>query len=123
MPHTSPRWSFDSTWTEHWDNALSQGRSVGRTLAGRPESFQHVAYFFSDLFDLSLNMVGYPMGWDEVDVSGDVEAGSFTTIYIKDGRTRAALMINDDAQFDHWTATVASQAPSESIQPRQSALA
>jgi 3-phenylpropionate/trans-cinnamate dioxygenase ferredoxin reductase component len=108
---------------EHWDNALAQGRSVGRTLAGRPESFQHVAYFFSDLFDLSLNMVGYPVGWDDVEVSGDVEAGRFTTIYIKEGRTRAALMINDDAQFDHWTASVASQAPSESVQPLQPALA
>jgi 3-phenylpropionate/trans-cinnamate dioxygenase ferredoxin reductase component len=108
---------------EHWDNALAQGRAVGRTLAGRPEPFQHVAYFFSDLFDLSLNIVGYPVGWDDVDVSGDVESGSFTTIYVKEGRTRAALMINDDAQFSHWTASVASQAPIESVQPLQRALA
>lgn len=96
---------------EHWDNALAQGRAVGRTLAGQPEPFRHVAYFFSDLFDLSLNMIGYPMGWDEIEVRGDSKADAFTTVYIKNGRVRAALMINDDADFDYWTGTVEAETP------------
>jgi 3-phenylpropionate/trans-cinnamate dioxygenase ferredoxin reductase subunit len=108
---------------EHWDNALAQGRAVGRTLAGQPEPFQHVAYFFSDLFDLSLNMVGYPAGWDEIEVRGDSRSGKFTTVYMKDRRTRAALMVNDDADFDRWTALVASQSPLESAQSAQPVLA
>lgn len=100
---------------EHWDNALAQGRAVGKTLAGQPEPFQHVAYFFSDLFDLSLNMVGYPAGWDDIELRGDPDAGGFTTVYMRDGKVRAALMVNDDADFDHWTAVVAAETPFVSL--------
>jgi 3-phenylpropionate/trans-cinnamate dioxygenase ferredoxin reductase subunit len=88
---------------EHWDNALNQGRALGATLAGQGAAFRHVAYFFSDLFDLSLNMVGYPSGWDDVIVRGDPEGNAFTVIYTKDGVIRSALMINDDRHFDRWT--------------------
>lgn len=91
---------------EHWDNALHQGRAVGATLAGQGAGFRHVAYFFSDLFDLSLNMVGYPAGWDGIIVRGDPEGNAFTTIYTRDGIVRAALMINDDRHFDAWTGLI-----------------
>jgi 3-phenylpropionate/trans-cinnamate dioxygenase ferredoxin reductase subunit len=95
---------------EHWDNALAQGRALGKTLAGGHEPFRHVAYFFSDLFDLSLNMIGYPTGWDHVELRGDLETGKFTTMYSKNGIVRAALMINDDGDFDSWTERVAAGA-------------
>jgi 3-phenylpropionate/trans-cinnamate dioxygenase ferredoxin reductase subunit len=96
---------------EHWDNALNQGRALGETLAGNGTPFRHVAYFFSDLFDLSLNMVGYPTGWDDVIVRGDPAEDRFTTVYVKDGVARAALMINDDAHFDAWTRLVEARRP------------
>jgi 3-phenylpropionate/trans-cinnamate dioxygenase ferredoxin reductase subunit len=100
---------------EHWDNALAQGRAVGQTLAGRPEPFRHVAYFFSDLFDLSLNMVGYPAGWDDVVVRGDTGTGTFTTVYLQQGRVRAALMVNDDADLDRWTSVVAADMSNKNV--------
>jgi 3-phenylpropionate/trans-cinnamate dioxygenase ferredoxin reductase subunit len=109
---------------EHWDNALAQGRAVGKTLAGQPEPFRHVAYFFSDLFDLSLNMVGYPAGWDDIEVRGDPEAGTFTTVYTQRGKVRAALMVNDDADFNHWTTRVAAGTSIEDVKsPSHLALA
>jgi len=95
---------------EHWDNALNQGRAMGKTLAGQPAPFDHVAYFFSDMFDLSLNMVGYPAGWDDIIVRGDPGSGEFTTVYITDGQVRAAAMLNDDTYFDEWTALVRAKA-------------
>lgn len=91
---------------EHWDNALQQGRALGQTLAGSPTPFDHVAYFFSDLFDLSLNMIGYPLDWDDIVVRGEPESGQFTTVYLRNGAVSAALMINDDQHFDTWTALV-----------------
>jgi 3-phenylpropionate/trans-cinnamate dioxygenase ferredoxin reductase subunit len=94
------------THLEHWDNALRQGQALGKILAGEEAGFRHVAYFFSDLFDLSLNMIGYPAGWEDIIVRGDPASGRFTTVYVKDGQVRAALMINDDAQFDAWTHAV-----------------
>lgn len=91
---------------EHWDNALNQGRALGAALAGQGAAFRHVAYFFSDLFDLSLNMVGYPTGWEDVILRGDPDGNAFTVIYARDQIVRAALMINDDRHFDRWTALI-----------------
>jgi 3-phenylpropionate/trans-cinnamate dioxygenase ferredoxin reductase component len=99
--------------TEHWDNALNQGRSVGKSLAGERERFDHVAYFFSDIFDLSLNMIGYPAGWEDVVVRGDPADGQFTIVYAKDGLVRAALMLNDDEHFDAWSELVRRRATAD----------
>jgi 3-phenylpropionate/trans-cinnamate dioxygenase ferredoxin reductase subunit len=98
-------------YLEHWDNALQQGRAVGRTLAGRPEPYDHVAYFFSDMFDLSLHMVGYPDGGDDVIVRGEPESGSFTTIYVKDGVIRAALELNDSGRVGTWRRLIRARQP------------
>jgi 3-phenylpropionate/trans-cinnamate dioxygenase ferredoxin reductase subunit len=103
---------------EHWDNALNQGRSLGKALAGQREPFDHVAYFFSDLFDLSLNMIGYPEGWDDIIVRGDPAGVAFTTIYLRDGVVRAALMINDDRHFDAWPALIKARQPVAGIADR-----
>src|SRR6185437_9544154 len=35
---------------EHWDNAVKQGQFVARHLSGRPERFENIPYFFSDIF-------------------------------------------------------------------------
>jgi 3-phenylpropionate/trans-cinnamate dioxygenase ferredoxin reductase subunit len=99
---------------EHWDNALNQGRAVGQILAGEGEPFAHVAYFFSDLFDLSLNMVGYPSGWDDVIVRGNPADDRFSVVYGRDGTVRAVLMVNDDEHFDAWTRLVETRAPATS---------
>lgn len=43
---------------EHWDNAVSQGQHIARTLLGSRDAFVHVPYFFSDIFDLSYEFWG-----------------------------------------------------------------
>lgn len=105
---------------EHWDNALHQGRSVGATLAGDSEPFHHSAYFFSDLFDLSLNMIGYPSEPDTILVRGNPADGQFTDLYVKDGRLRAALMFNDDRSFDAWQRLVETRQPVAGLEARLS---
>jgi 3-phenylpropionate/trans-cinnamate dioxygenase ferredoxin reductase subunit len=103
---------------EHWDNALQQGRAVGRTLAGQPEPYEHVAYFFSDMFDLSLHMVGYPADWDDIVVRGAPESGSFTTIYVKDGVIRAVLELNDSGRIGTWRRLIRARQPVAGIAGR-----
>jgi hypothetical protein len=34
---------------------------------------------------------------------GDLEKPSFTTVYLKKGTVVAALLVNDDAEFDAWS--------------------
>ncbi|HQG30423.1 MAG TPA: FAD-dependent oxidoreductase [Deltaproteobacteria bacterium] len=47
-----------STRVEHWDNALSQGKWVGRNMAGAHLPFTYMPYFFSDLFEFGYEAVG-----------------------------------------------------------------
>jgi len=43
---------------EHEDNALTMGKAAGRAMAGAGEPYRHLAYFYSDLFDLGYEAVG-----------------------------------------------------------------
>lgn len=87
---------------EHWDNAIASGQTAAANMAGADEPYRHVPYFFSDQFDLSINMLGYPSPDAEVVVRGDMAQDAFTAVYVRDGAIRAALMVNDDAQMDTW---------------------
>ncbi len=87
---------------EHWDNAIASGQTAAANMTGGDERYQHVPYFFSDQFDLSINMLGYPSPDAEVIIRGDPQQDAFTAVYIRDGAIRAALMVNDDAQMDTW---------------------
>jgi 3-phenylpropionate/trans-cinnamate dioxygenase ferredoxin reductase component len=43
---------------EHEDHAKQHGRLVGANMAGAGEAYQHVPFFYSDLFDLGYEAVG-----------------------------------------------------------------
>ena len=43
---------------EHEDNANSMGHVAGRNMAGASESYNHLPYFYSDLFELGYEAVG-----------------------------------------------------------------
>ena len=43
---------------EHEDNANSMGRLAGRNMAGNSEPYDHLPFFYSDMFDLGYEAVG-----------------------------------------------------------------
>jgi 3-phenylpropionate/trans-cinnamate dioxygenase ferredoxin reductase component len=43
---------------EHEDNANEMGKQAGRNMAGANETYEHLSYFYSDLFDLGYEAVG-----------------------------------------------------------------
>lgn len=43
---------------EHEDNANSMGRLAGRNMAGEAEPYQHLPFFYSDMFELGYEAVG-----------------------------------------------------------------
>ncbi|HZC08318.1 MAG TPA: FAD-dependent oxidoreductase [Ktedonobacterales bacterium] len=96
---------------EHWDNAIASGQTAAINMTGGDQRYLHVPYFFSDQFDLSINMLGYPTPDSEVIIRGDMAQDAFTAIYVRDGVIRAALMVNDDAQMDTWRELIETAAP------------
>lgn len=85
---------------EHWDNAIATGQTAAANMTGGNEVYRHVPYFFSDQFDLSINMLGYPSSTARVAVRGALAQDQFTAYFIADGMLRGAMMVNDDAQMD-----------------------
>lgn len=85
---------------EHWDNAITSGQIAAANMVGGEEPYRHVPYFFSDQFDLAINMLGYPSSSAQIVIRGDINANKFTALYVQEGSLRAALMVNDDAHMD-----------------------
>lgn len=43
---------------EHEDHALTSGKTAGRNMAGKKEMYDHLPFFYSDLFDVGYEAVG-----------------------------------------------------------------
>lgn len=79
---------------EHWDNALAQGRLAGENMAGAAKAYEHMPYFFSDLFDFGYEAVGEVNSslntvadWQEENKKGVI-------YYLKDGHVRGVMCCN-----------------------------
>ncbi|MEZ4592848.1 MAG: FAD-dependent oxidoreductase [Chloroflexota bacterium] len=92
---------------EHWDNAVAQGQHAARVMLGELQPFEHVPYFFSDVFDLSYEFWGDVQGADEVVHRGSVADGEFSAWWLgEDDRLLAAFVMNrpeeERASAPHW---------------------
>ncbi|MEB4208947.1 FAD/NAD(P)-binding oxidoreductase [Mycobacterium sp. 94-17] len=81
--------------TEHWDDAARQGEAAARTLLAGPghaEDFDAVPYFWSDQYDVKLQMLGVPTDYDAVQIiEGKPDSWEFVAAYGRGGRTIAVL--------------------------------
>lgn len=75
---------------EHWRVAEQHGRVAGRAMAGRPERFTGVPFFWTQQFEREIFYAGVGSGWDETHVDGKLDAWDFTVYYVRDGRLVAA---------------------------------
>ncbi|HVM42924.1 MAG TPA: FAD-dependent oxidoreductase, partial [Gemmatimonadales bacterium] len=81
---------------EHWDNALMQGKQAGRNMAGADEAYGHQSAFFSDLFDVTINVLGDTDRPDSVQLKGstDLAAPNLTALYVRDHKLTGAVLAN-----------------------------
>ena len=85
---------------EHWGNALAQGKQAGRNMAGAAEAFTSQAAFFSDLFDITVNVLGDTDRPDRVEIRGTVDTAMphFTALYVRATKLAGAVMVNLNAE-------------------------
>ena len=87
---------------EHWDVALTQGRTAALGMLGQGKPYDVVPYFFSDLSDwASYEYVGPAFDWDEEVVRGSMEEGAFSVWYLHEGRVAAALSVGRSEDLMH----------------------
>lgn len=67
---------------EHYMNATWQGEQVGKNMAGEESDYDKVAYFFSDMFDISFVLRGDAQSnQNPVKVIGDVDGAEFIELF------------------------------------------
>ena len=96
---------------EHEDNANTMGRLAGQAMAGQTVSYDHLPFFYSDLFDLGYEAVG------EVDARLETVADwkepyrQGVIYYLRDGRVRGVLLWNVWEQVDSARKLIAEAGP------------
>lgn len=77
---------------EHEDQANSTGMHAGRAMAGAEERYDHLPFFYSDLFDLSYEAVGLLDPSLRVIADWEKEFREGVLYYLDDGRIRGVLL-------------------------------
>lgn len=96
---------------EHEDNALSMGRAAGRSMAGDATPYDHLPFFYSDLFDLGYEAVGEmdPRGETVADWKAPFREG--VVYYLRNNRVRGVLLWNTWGQVDAARQLIAEAGP------------
>jgi 3-phenylpropionate/trans-cinnamate dioxygenase ferredoxin reductase subunit len=79
---------------ESVQNAHDQAATAARAIAGRPEPYDAIPWFWSNQYDLRLQTVGLSVGHDERVVRGRPEERSFSVLYRLEGRVIALDCVN-----------------------------
>ena len=79
---------------EHEDNANTMGNQAGRNMVGANEPYQHLSYFYSDLFELGYEAVGQLDSRLETFVDWKDPFKKGVIYYLSDDRVRGVLLWN-----------------------------
>jgi 3-phenylpropionate/trans-cinnamate dioxygenase ferredoxin reductase subunit len=80
-------------------NALEQAKQAAAAITGRPAPAPEVPWFWSDQYDLKMQIAGLPFDADEVLIRGDPASARFAVFHLKDGRVRAVEAVNAAPEF------------------------
>jgi 3-phenylpropionate/trans-cinnamate dioxygenase ferredoxin reductase subunit len=85
---------------ESVQNATDQARTAASTLCGKLQPYNALPWFWSDQYDLKLQIAGLSQGFDEVVIRGSSESGrSFAAFYFRENRLIAVDAVNRPKEF------------------------
>jgi 3-phenylpropionate/trans-cinnamate dioxygenase ferredoxin reductase subunit len=80
---------------ESVQNAIDQGKTAAAAILGNAQPYDPVPWFWSDQYEVKLQIAGMLDGYDSVEIVGDPAAAKFSAEYRKNGRLIAVDAIND----------------------------
>jgi p-cumate 2,3-dioxygenase ferredoxin reductase component len=95
---------------ENWANAQNQAITTAKSMAGVATAYDAPSWFWSDQYDANIQVVGNPAGGDEI-VRGDVGAGRFITISLRDSEVVGGITVNSARDMAVLRRLVASRKP------------
>jgi 3-phenylpropionate/trans-cinnamate dioxygenase ferredoxin reductase subunit len=82
--------------SEHWANALNSGPVAARAMLGKDVQHDMIPYFYSDQFDLGMELSGYPgpMKGAQLVVRGDKDKREFIVFWVQGKRVVGGMNVN-----------------------------
>lgn len=87
------------TRIESVPNALEQARAAASDLCGKPRPYVAVPWFWSDQYELKLQMAGLSEGYDQCVLRGEPHERGFCAFYLRGNRLLAVDAVNRPADF------------------------
>ncbi|MEQ7849381.1 NAD(P)/FAD-dependent oxidoreductase [Nocardioides kribbensis] len=81
-------------------NASEQAKAAAATMCGKEKTITALPWFWSDQYDLKLQIAGLSTGYDEILLSGDpTQDRDFTCFYLREQKLIAADCVNRPRDF------------------------
>lgn len=81
-------------------NALEQAKQAASAICGRPRPPAEVPWFWSDQYELRLQIAGIPFDATRIVVRGDIASGKFALFHLTDdGTVQAVEAVNSSPEF------------------------
>ena len=85
---------------ESVQNATDQSRVIAAAVCGKEASYNAIPWFWSEQYDLMLQIAGLSQGYDEIITRGDSEnSRSFAAFYLKEDKVIAVDAVNKPQEF------------------------
>lgn len=94
FPHRGLRLRLESV-----PHAIAHGEAAALTVLGEPRTYEAKPWFWSDQFDVKLQIAGLSQGYDQVVTRGPGAAGDYSVWYFRAGRLIAVDAMNAAAAY------------------------
>ena len=84
---------------ESVQNAIDQAKVAAASLLGEVQPYDTVPWFWSDQYDVKLQIAGLSQHHDQVVLRGDPSTSSFAAFYLRDGNLLAVDAVNSPKEF------------------------
>ena len=91
-------------------NALEQAKTAAANICGKETHYSQVPWFWSDQYDLKLQIAGLSEGYDQIVIRGNPADRSFACLYLKNGQLIATDAVNAPREFIQSKGLIASHA-------------
>jgi len=80
-------------------NAIDQAKHAALGMVGKPKPYREVPWFWSDQYDLKLQIAGLPRPTDRIVVRGDPATRKFAAFHLRDGVLAAVESVNAAPEY------------------------
>ncbi|HEX3945069.1 MAG TPA: FAD-dependent oxidoreductase [Rhizomicrobium sp.] len=80
-------------------NAIDQAKHAALAMVGKPQRYQEVPWFWSDQYDLKLQMAGLAWPGDQLVLRGDPKARKFAVFHLRNGAVAAVEAVNAAPEY------------------------